>query len=215
MAAAVRRDERWWLSSYFDSLRQRGVTATEHVSDDPHSPAGIVTAARTIDPCLVCMATHGRARSAAVAGSTFTAVAARLGAPLVAVGPVAGWAESDGAVPDRVVVCLDGEAHAERSLPIAAGWARRLGLPLSLVTAADPLLPLSRHGGERAETRHFHATAIPAPTSRPWPPTRSSPAWRWTPRCSGALPARTSPSADTSTGTRAPWPWPRPTPGPA
>jgi nucleotide-binding universal stress UspA family protein len=156
VAGAVRRDERWWFTSYLDDLRQRGVTATEHVSDDPHAPTGIVTAARTIEPCLVCIATHGRARSAAVVGSTFTAVAARLRAPLVAVGPRAGWAESDGAVLDRVVVCLDGEAHAERSLPIAAGWARRFGLPLSLVTAADPLLLRSRLGRERvAETCHF------------------------------------------------------------
>jgi nucleotide-binding universal stress UspA family protein len=153
---AVRRDERWWFGSYFDGLRQRGVTATEHVSDDPHAPAGIITAARAIEPCLVCMATHGRARSAAVVGSTFTAVAARLAAPLVAVGPRAGWAESDGAVPDRVVVCLDGQADAERSLPIAAGWAQCFGLPLSLVTAADPLLLRSRLGRERAAaTRHF------------------------------------------------------------
>lgn len=156
IAGAVHRDERWWFTSYLDGLRQRGVTATEHVSDDPHAPAGIVTAARTIEPCLLCMATHGRARSAAVAGSTFTAVAARLGAPLVAVGPRAGWAESDGAVLDRVVVCLDGEADAERSLPIAADWARRFGLPVSLVTAADPLLLRSRLGRERAaETHHF------------------------------------------------------------
>jgi nucleotide-binding universal stress UspA family protein len=156
VAGAVRRDERWWFTSYLDSLRRRGVLATEHISDDPHAPSGIVSAAHTTEPCLVCMASHGRARSAAAAGSTLTAVAARLGVPLVAVGPRAGWAESDGSALDRLVVCLDGEAHAERSVPIAAAWARRLDLPLSVVSAADPLLLRSRLGRQRAaETRHF------------------------------------------------------------
>jgi nucleotide-binding universal stress UspA family protein len=51
---------------------------------------------------------------------------------------------------DRVVVCLDRSAHAERALPIATGRARHLGSAVSLVSVADPLLLRSRLARERA-----------------------------------------------------------------
>jgi nucleotide-binding universal stress UspA family protein len=47
---------------------------------------------------------------------------------------------STAATLDRVAVCLDGERAAELAVPVAGSWAERLGLRVSLITAADPLL---------------------------------------------------------------------------
>lgn len=149
VAAGVGRDEAWWYHGYVDKVRERVPEATPHVSDDQDVAAAIAAAARATDPCLVCMATHGRSRTAAVVGSTFSAVAARSGAPLVAVGARV-VAAGNGALPeDRVDACLDGDLTAEQALPLAAAWARRLGLRVSLVTAADPVLVRSRLARDR------------------------------------------------------------------
>jgi nucleotide-binding universal stress UspA family protein len=108
--------------------------------DEPDPVRAVTSAAHELDPCLVCMATHGRSRSASVVGSTFAGVAARRGAPLVAVGPRTFLAGGRRAGPDHLVVCLDGSATAERAIPLAAAWARRLGWRVTTVTAADPVL---------------------------------------------------------------------------
>lgn len=148
VVAGIHRDERWWYESYVDRLREHGLDATAHLSDNPRVPAGIVATAGAVGPSLLCMATHGRSRRAALTGSTFAAVAATIGRPLVAVGEGATQA-GDGPPPDRIVACVDGRPQAERALPVVAAWARRLGLRVSVVTAADPLLVRSTLGRHR------------------------------------------------------------------
>ena len=59
-------------------------------------------------------------------------------APLLAAGPRAVPHTDEEAA--RIVVCLDGHSMAEQALPLAAAWARRLDMRLSLVTASDPVL---------------------------------------------------------------------------
>lgn len=142
----VQPDDRWWYEGYVDKLRQRTGGLAAHLSDEPTPATAIVAAARRLDPCVVCMATQGRSRSAAVVGSTFARVAARQATPLVAVGPrVVPTGEVD--VPaGNLVVCLDGSPSAEQAVPLAAAWARRLGSDVSLVTAADPVLLPHEHG---------------------------------------------------------------------
>lgn len=138
VAAGVTRDQRWWYQNYADELAARYPGSTTHLSDD-HDIAGVILAtARDLDPCLVCMGTHGRSRQAALIGSTFAAVAARGEAPLLTVGPRAAPHTEPGEA--RIVVCLDGNAVAEQALPLAASWARTLGMRVSLLTAADPVL---------------------------------------------------------------------------
>lgn len=150
VAAGVHRDESWWYQRYLDRVGADLPGVTTHRVGLPVVADGIVATARALDPCLVCMSTHGRARSAAVTGSTSAAVAARIGRPLVAIGPRVGALDA-AAASDRLVVSLDGTPLAEEILPTAAAWARRFGLRLSLVTAADPVLLRSRLARERDE----------------------------------------------------------------
>lgn len=142
VAARVARDERWWYENYANEIAARLPGSTPHVSDERDVAAAVLATAAELDPCLVCMATHGRSRSAAVMGSTFADVAARGEASLVAVGPGAVAHTNEAAA--RLLVCLDGGPVAEQALPLAAAWARALGLRISLVTATDPIL-VSRH----------------------------------------------------------------------
>jgi nucleotide-binding universal stress UspA family protein len=140
VAADVQQDEAWWYQGFVDKLQQRLGELTLHVTDELAPARAIVARARQLEPCLVCMATHGRSRSAAIVGSTFAKVAARNTAPLIAVGPRAALADADTGASEHLVVCLDGSPAAERALPLAGAWARRLGWRVSIVTAADPVL---------------------------------------------------------------------------
>jgi nucleotide-binding universal stress UspA family protein len=163
VTVGVRRDERWWYLQYLDRLRADGRAdgLATHLSDNRRAPEGILAMAQDLAPSLLCMATHGRARSAALVGSTFAHVVASLDQPVLAVGP--------GFVPDprsphpgRLVACLDGGPRAEQALPIVAAWARRLGVPVTLLSAADPLRVLGWKGRDRARV-----TKLYAPTGDP------------------------------------------------
>lgn len=138
----ARRDDRWWYERYLDQLGERVAGTTAHVSDESDPAAAVVATARSLDPCLVCLATHGRSRSATIVGSTFAGITGRRAAPLVAVGPRALVdAGDEGAdAPGLLLVCVDGTASSEQVVPLAAAWARRLGWPITLMTAADPVL---------------------------------------------------------------------------
>jgi nucleotide-binding universal stress UspA family protein len=141
LVANARRDERWWFERYLGQLQGRMAGTTTQVSDEPDPVQAIVSAARGLDSCIVCLATHGRSRSAAIVGSTFARIAAERVGPLVAVGPRVVATSVDRAdAPGHLVVCLDGTATGEQALPLAAAWARRLGWRITAVTAADPVL---------------------------------------------------------------------------
>jgi nucleotide-binding universal stress UspA family protein len=91
---------------------------------------------------VVCMATHGRGRSASILGSVANEVIARSREPLLLVGPGSGelapWAPKD--APARgVVVCVDEMPVAPSLLGEAARWATGLGEPLTVVTVAEPV----------------------------------------------------------------------------
>ena len=85
---------------------------------------------------LVCMASHGRGRSAALLGSVASAVAAGARGPLLVVGPNT---SPHHPLAGDVVACVDGSAASERILPVAADWAAALGLGLEIVTVAEPV----------------------------------------------------------------------------
>lgn len=130
--------------------------ATLHLSEISDAGAAIVSLTRELDPCLVCMSTHGRSRTAAFLGSTTVRVATELAAPLVAVGP---RVRSASLSAGRVVVTLDGWRAAERAIRPAAEWAQRLGVRLSLVTSADPLLVSQEDGSRHGD--HYGASHDP------------------------------------------------------
>ena len=158
LTGAVHRDEIWWYARYQDRLRAGSAAdgLAMHLSTSRAVPEGIIAMARDLAPCLVCMATHGRARSAAVLGSTFSHVMVSIDQPVLAVGP--GFVPTATAPPpDRLVACLDGRPEAEQALPTAASWARRLGAGVTLLTAADPLLVRSWAGREQVQDHRFYA----------------------------------------------------------
>jgi nucleotide-binding universal stress UspA family protein len=114
------------------------------VSDDP--AAGIDAQRAELNPCLVCMSTHGRGRlQGAVIGSVARSVLTASPAPLVAVGPFADrpapFVESYRLPPlfePRLVVCVDGEPASETVQPIAAAFARALDMSITVLTVAKP-----------------------------------------------------------------------------
>lgn len=146
LAADVQRDKTWWYGHYVDGLQHRAGALTPHLTDETAVDRAITAVARQLEPCLVCISTHGRSRGAAIVGSTFAKVAARHAEPLVAVGPGVPRTAEDTTPSERIVVCLDGGAIAERGLPLVSAWARGLGWDVSLVTAADPVLLPREYG---------------------------------------------------------------------
>jgi nucleotide-binding universal stress UspA family protein len=138
-------DESGWYDQFAHDLRERWPQVVPHHAVRPTATVGISAVANDLPGALVCMATHGRARTAAVLGSTFTSLARSHPAPLVAVGP-------DAAVltrrADRIVVCVDGTPSSERALPLAASWALRLGTRLDLIAVTESKAPFA-HGEHR------------------------------------------------------------------
>ena len=149
-------DDTRWYADYVRSLRRRWPQVTPHHVGELDVAVGIAETARALDGSLVCMGTHGRARTAALLGSTFTDVARSYPEPLVAIGPHA-------AVPDRdtrrVVACVDGTATSERILTLAAQWAGRLGAKLDIVAVAEPRSPLSTYGERHRQGPFIDPTA--------------------------------------------------------
>jgi nucleotide-binding universal stress UspA family protein len=135
LCADVQRDERFWYDTYLERIAADTVGIATHRSNERDVDRAVRVAAGALGPCLVCMATHGRSRSAAVLGSTFASVLAGGIAPLIAIGPRAG----PRAAPDprRVVASVDDGPGAGSVVDLAASWARALGDSLSVVTVAE------------------------------------------------------------------------------
>ena len=112
--------------------------------DDPADV--IATYADALDDCVVCMSTHGRGRlSGALIGSVTRSVLQRSGRVIVALGPMAdnpGWSPRPRNWPEplsvpRLVACVDGSETSEQIVPVAAAWARALGMSLTILTVAE------------------------------------------------------------------------------
>ena len=97
-------------------------------------PGSILATNARLEGCL-CMASHGRGRSAALMGSVSAKVAAQSRRPLMLVGPNV---PSDHEFSGSVVACVDGSRPSEAVLPIALAWAAALGRSAAVVTVAEP-----------------------------------------------------------------------------
>lgn len=113
-----------------------GAAVTTQV--DTEVAGAILRAAAERDGTLLCLASHGRGGlPRAILGSVARAVVAGADAPVVLVGP-----QYD---PDRklddgpVLACVDGSPPSEDIIPVAASWAAALGVPLGIVTVAEPV----------------------------------------------------------------------------
>ena len=124
--------------------------------------------AEQLRPSVVCMASHGRGRvGGALLGSVAMAVLTRYRNPTVLIGPQA--ADSGLPTAGPVLACVDGSEVSEATLPMAAAWALALGLPLRVVTVAEPVpSPLERHRYRRAFGPNVDADDYVEQLARAW-----------------------------------------------
>jgi nucleotide-binding universal stress UspA family protein len=120
---------------YLDSVsRRQRATGWDVVQHDDVGQA-LSEAVAGFPDRMACIATHGRDRSAAVLGSVAASLLERSDRPAVLVGP-GGRAVTAADAP--VVVAVDGTGGDEVLVPVALGWAARLGRRLEIVTVAEP-----------------------------------------------------------------------------
>lgn len=152
LSGGVHWEETGWYKRYLDTIAAGPHGASTHAVAGRHAASAICTVAGRLEPCLVCMTTHGRARGAALLGSTFTTVATARRAPLVAVGPRALFPTTG--QPGRILACVDGGPPSEQVLPVAAAWARRLDMRLSVAIVAEPSPPVILPRSNQPPHRH-------------------------------------------------------------
>lgn len=106
---------------------------------DDGDPALAILATVTSEPdAMLCMATHGRGGiKATVLGSVAKQVVCRSTRPLMLVGPHCRTALLP-AERGRLLVCSDGSALSDSTIPIAAEWCERLGLEPWLAEVVPP-----------------------------------------------------------------------------
>jgi nucleotide-binding universal stress UspA family protein len=122
-----------------------------------HSPvAGLSLSDDAARRRLICLATHGRDRTAGLLHSVSSAMVAASAAPVLLVGPAVPAEAPPGR---RLVVCLDGTSESELVLPVAMAWAGALGLEVSLVTVAEPVPESARHPGSYPRMHGPHGDA--------------------------------------------------------
>lgn len=130
--------------------------------------AAVLDAAAEDGPTLLCMASHGRGGlPRAILGSVAREVVAGAGAPVVLVGP-----HLDPGRPlhgGPVLACVDGSTASETIIPAAASWAGALGVPLGIVTVAEPLpRPLDRRPYHRMYGPDIDAGTYVEGLALPW-----------------------------------------------
>jgi nucleotide-binding universal stress UspA family protein len=129
-------------------LARRCAVPTWEVAAGDDPGAAIAAAVGADRPGLVCMATHGRDRSAAVIGSVAGAVIDRATGPVMLVGPEARPTSADDA---PVIAAVEGAVDDDvRLLEVAAAWAERLHRTLVVTTMAEPAPPPYRPGRPHA-----------------------------------------------------------------
>lgn len=129
-----------------------------------------------LDPCVVCLTTHGRGRlSGALVGSVARSLLQRSVAPVVALGPMAdnpGWSPRrrwpEPLSVQRIVACVDGSDTSEEVLPLAASWARALGMSLTILTVIDDNPAPIRPEDERRYGAHADAAAYIEDLAQQW-----------------------------------------------
>jgi nucleotide-binding universal stress UspA family protein len=120
---------------YLDDLARRHNAASWDVARGEHPGSAIVAVSRADPLGLVCLATHGRDRSAVALGSVAMQVLDHSTEPVMLVGPQARPPCADDA---PVVVAVDGTRDDRTVVRIAGEWARRMRRRLVVVTVAEP-----------------------------------------------------------------------------
>jgi len=130
--------EHAWTHDHVVSDAQRaGVDVGRvEVRVDP-DPTALLVAVAADERNVLCLSSHLRAKPvAALLHSVGSRVIEQASRPVVVVGAKA----SKASVGSDVVVAFDGVSDAQPLLDAGTAWARRLGVPLRLVTVYEPVL---------------------------------------------------------------------------
>jgi nucleotide-binding universal stress UspA family protein len=116
------------------------------------------------DRSMICMATHGQGRLRwAVVGSVAEDVLHRATRPTLLVGKhcASTWPRSF----EHLMLCVDGTAANDATVPVAIAWAKSLGLDVTVTEAIHPLdVETAEHGDPslRAIVDRIEAVGVPA-----------------------------------------------------
>lgn len=105
---------------------------------------------------LVCLATHGRDRTAGLVHSVSAGVVTAAGGPVLLVGPNLRPGAPAGR---RLVACVDGSIESEGIVPTAVAWAVALRSAVTIVTVAEPVPESVRHPGTYPRMHGPHGDA--------------------------------------------------------
>jgi nucleotide-binding universal stress UspA family protein len=119
---------------YLDSVARSHRAAAWDVVERNDIGAALTDAMDRSTGRMACLATHGRGRSVPV-GSVAASLLERSSRAVVLVGPVA---RAVTAADAPIVVAVDGTTRDDVLVPVALGWAARLGRRLDVVTVAEP-----------------------------------------------------------------------------
>jgi nucleotide-binding universal stress UspA family protein len=119
----------------------RSGVASWSVVLDNDPTRGLADRLRSLANAIVCMASHGHGRSAAVLGSVASEILAASDEPVILVGPhhgeAAPWVAD--AHPTSVVTCVDDTPASALLVREGLDLAELLGEPLVVLTAAEPV----------------------------------------------------------------------------
>ncbi len=118
-------------------LRPRRLPTTIDVLPDSDPAEAIDIVLRDLGDAVVCLASHGRGRSAAILGSVTTEVIRRRRQPTIVVGSEF----SNDRLGLNVVACIDEHPESAQIVPVAARWAEMLDCKLTLITVAESVPP--------------------------------------------------------------------------
>jgi nucleotide-binding universal stress UspA family protein len=144
-----------------------GVKVERSVVVNIDAAGAVHEALRRLENAVICMASHGRGRSAALVGSVATDVVRRCHDPLIVVGPFVDdrrWAR----VARGIVACVDETASpgAAPEIDAAAQWTDLLAEPLTVITVAEPVpdplrpVPVHRAFGPDGDVDAFLAAIV-------------------------------------------------------
>jgi nucleotide-binding universal stress UspA family protein len=126
-----------------DFLDQSANMVGRHVTTQVVRPTfpfhGIISTVEDSPDGLLVMSTHGRTGASRVLlGSVADEVMGQTTAPVVLVGPECQPIRERA---DELLVCLDDSAEALAALPVAADWARQLGVSARIVNVEEARAP--------------------------------------------------------------------------
>lgn len=109
---------------------------------------------------LICMATHGRGRSAAMFGSVASDVLRLSSAPVMLIGP--NYRAHQFRSTGKMLVAVDGSKHGEAALPVAEAFAIVFGNDVNVATVIDSkaMAAMTAAGGAAVvESNYVHNIA--------------------------------------------------------